>query len=164
MSIESTISTYQSFPAPNSIPPATFYNIFGLAPWLNQHPTYKYYFVNYPRYFPGLSTMTSTLSTLGYDAKNAPVPPMVTTLSYNQMQQYKNQIQLFQRVYAFNSNAFITSLTSTPPIYYSFSSYQELTTYKSSVALVNKLYQFDAMLYGTTDAGSTLGWTIPFPL
>jgi hypothetical protein len=160
----STISTLQSFPGRNSIPPATFYTIQGLAPWLNQNPSYKYFFVNYPKQFPGLSSMNSTLSSIGYDAQYVPLASQVITLSYNQLQEYKQQLQLFQHVYAFNSNAYINSLTSSPPIYYSFNSYQELMTYKSSVALVNKLYPFNAMAYGTTDQGQTLGWIIPFPL
>ena len=157
-------TTFESFPNQNSIPPATFYNIHGLATWLNHHPSYKYYFVNYPRYFDGLSSMTSTLSSLFYNPANVPLTPLVRTLSYNQMQQYTEQIQLFQRVYKFNSNAYINSLGSTPPIYYSFNSYKELMTYKSSVPLINKLYPFDAMMYGTDDNGNQLGWVVPFPL
>jgi len=164
ISIQSTISTYQSFPAQNSIPPASFYTLLGITTWLNQNPTYKYYFVKYPTKFSGLSTMTSSLSSLGYDAQNVPLAPMIGPMTYTQMQQYKDQIQLFQRVYTFNSNAFINSLTSTPPIYYSFSSYQELMSYKSSVTLVNRLYPFDIMANGTTDAGRQLGWIVPFPL
>jgi len=160
----STISTLQSFPGQNSIPPATFYTIQGLATWLNQNPTYKYYFVKYPREFPGLSSMNPTLSSMGYDAQYVPLAPTVITLSFNQLQQYQQQIQLFQRVYAFNSNAYITSLTSTPPIYYSFTSYQELMTYKSSVGLINRLYPMRAMALGTTDQGEKLGWIVPFPL
>lgn len=164
MSIQSTISTLQSFPGNNSIPPATFYTMQGLSTWLNQNPTYKYYFVGYPNQFPGLSTMTSSLSSIGYDAAKAPIPPAFGAMSYNQLFQYKEQLQLFQRVYTFNSNAYITSLTSTPPIYYSFSSYQELTSYKSALAFVNKLYPFTAMANATSDAGQTLRWIVPFPL
>ena len=36
----STVSTLQSFPAPGSIPPVTFYNMLGLANWLNLNPIY----------------------------------------------------------------------------------------------------------------------------
>ncbi len=156
--------SYSVFPSTNSIPPATFYNIQGLSMWLNQNPTYKNYFVNYPNLFPGLCTMTSSLSSLKYNPQNVPLSPSVRTLSYNQYQQYTEQLQVFTRVYAFNSNAYVNSLPLGSPIYYSFSSYQELMTYKSSVAFVNKLYPFRAMARGTTENGQTLGWVIPFPL
>jgi hypothetical protein len=158
-------SQFSTFPSTHSIPPASFYNIQGLNLWLNQNPSYKDYFVKYPTLFPGLSPMTSTLSSMNYNVQNVPIPPLVTTLSYNQAQQYNSQLQLFSRVYAFNSNAYLNSLdTGSGPAYYSFSSYQELMTYKSSVAFVNKLYPFDAMARGTNEQGQQLGWIVPFPL
>ena len=158
------MSQYSSFPSTHSIPPASFYNIQGLAGYLNEHPKYKQYFVKYPTLFPGLLSMTSTLSTIYYNPYNVPIKPFVTTLSYNQLQEYNTQLVQFKRVYEFNSNAYITSLPTGAPIYYSFSSYKELTTYKASIGLVNKLYPFMPMADGTNDYGIRLDWIIPFPL
>ena len=154
-----------TFPGQNSIPPATFYTMGGLATWLNQNPSYKYYFINYPRQFPGLSTVTSSLSSMRYDPANVPLAPQVITLSQNEAFLYRDQLQLFQRVYKFNSNAYINArAVSGAPMYYSFNSYQELMKYKASVSLVNKLYPFDAMMNGTDQNGNMLGWFVPFPL
>ena len=160
-----SLSALPAFPSTNSIPPACFYNRLGLATWLNQNPSYKQYFVGYPNIFPYLSSMTSTLSSMQYDVSKVPLTPLVTTLSQNQSLQYSQQLQLFRKVYAFNSNAYVTArTTSSVPIYYSFASYKELAQYKASLGLVNKLYSFDAMANGMNDAGSTLNWVIPFPL
>ena len=45
-----------------------------------------------------------------YNVQNAPLQPLVITMSYNQMQQYNEQLQLFRRVYEFNSNDTLKSL------------------------------------------------------
>jgi hypothetical protein len=137
----------------------------GLSTWLNQNPTYKEYFINYPNVFPELLPMTSTLSTMQYNVQKVPLQPYVTMLSQQQSMLYSKQMNLFRRVYAFNSNAYVTSLiTNVAPIYYRFLSNQELMNYKASVGLVNKLYPFDAMANGRNEAGSTLQWIVPFPL
>ena len=164
------MSQFSTFPSTYSIPPASFYNMQGLIGWLNQNPTYKQYFINYPNITPGLSPIKSTLNSstmstsIPYNVQNAPLQPLVITMSYNQMQQYNSQIQLFRRVYEFNSNAYIRSLPTGGPVYYSFSSYQELISYKASVGLVNKLYPFKPMAYGTNENGQVLNWIVPFPL
>lgn len=152
----------------------------GLTQWLNANPDYKQYFVNYPRYYPYLytqSTIQELVSSGGenfssiysiyekYDIRNVKLSPLVTTLGEHQARKYKEQMNLFLRVYSHNSNAYVTSLqTSVPPIYYRFRSSGELMEYRSAFALVSKLYPFDAMAYGTTEYGSTLGWVVPFPL
>jgi hypothetical protein len=167
------MSQFSTFPSTYSIPPASFYNMQGLIGWLNQNPTYKQYFINYPTITPGLSPIKSTLnnstmisssSMMQYNVQNAPLQPLVITMSYNQMQQYNEQLQLFRRVYEFNSNAYIRSLPVGGPIYYSFSSYQELMSYKASVGIVNKLYPFKPMAYGKNEQGQALNWIVPFPL
>ena len=168
------MSQFSTFPSTYSIPPASFYNMQGLIGWLNQNPTYKQYFINYPNITPGLSpikstlnnsTMTSSSSMMQYNVQNAPLQPLVITMSYNQMQQYNEQIQLFRRVYEFNSNAYMNYRNyGTSPIYYNFKTYTELTQYKSSVSLINKLYPFDVMANARNSNGSTLSWVIPFPL
>jgi hypothetical protein len=152
---------FSTFPGQNSIIPVCFYTRQGLPTWLNQNPTYKRFFVNYPNLFPGLSTMTSTLSTMEYNIENISLPPFITTLSQQESHKNDTQFRLFTRVYEFNSNAFVTSEM---PVYYRFSSYDELTTYKASVGMMNKLFPFKAMLNGTDENGETLGWIIPFPL
>ena len=162
---EENVVVLPTFPEPNSIPPATFYTIQGLASWLNQNASYKGYFINYPNQFPYLYAMTSSLSSIGYNVQNVPLSPFVTTLSQTQSRQYTDQLTLFRKVYAYNSNAYVAYVsTGVSPIYYRFQTYQELMNYKASVPLVNKLYPFDAMAYGTNESGSTLGWIVPFPL
>jgi hypothetical protein len=167
-----------TFPEPNSIPPAYFYNMQGLSNWLNNHPTYKQYFINYPNEFPNLYsqstinnlilfTPNSTMSSIysNYNIENVPLAPFVTTLSQYQSMKYRDQFNLFINVYTHNSNAYVNYVsTGSSPIYYSFRSYKDLMEYKASVALMNKLYPFDAMANGTNENGSTLGWRIPFPL
>jgi hypothetical protein len=166
-----------TFPSTPSIPPASFYNIQGLAGWLNQNSSYKQYFVGQTDVSPYLFPMTSTLSSIGYDPANVPIAPFVTTLSQQQLLQYSNQISLFRKVYTYNSNAYVNYVstavaspnTQSAPIYYRFVSYQEYTQYKASVALINKMYPFTAMANGTTSPATypiipQLSWVIPFPL
>lgn len=171
------MSSIPAFPSTNAIPPYSFYNILGLANWLNLNPSYKGYFINYPNDFPYLysqSTINEFISTsqnpstsvyIGYNIENVPLFSNVTTLSQQQSRQYTQQVELFRRVYAYNSNAYVNYVDNgVAPIYYRFQTYQELTQFKSAVSLVNKLYPFNAMAYGTNEYGSTLGWVIPFPL
>ena len=162
MSIPST------FPSTNSIPPACFYDIRGIANWLNNNPTYKQYFVGYPNMFPTLLSNTNVNDYLGYpsyDVQKVPLQSNVTTMSQLQLMKYTDQLKLFRKVYAYNSNAYVNYVTNgTTPTYYRFQTYEDHNNFKSSVALVNKLYPFDAMIHGTNPTGSTLGWIIPFPL
>jgi len=137
----------------------------GLSNWLNNHPSYKQYYINNPTHFPYLYQMNSTLSSLNYVVDNVPLGPLVTTLSQHQCMQYTQQLQLFQKVYAFNSNAYVNySMTGVSPIYYSYKSYQEMMQYKSAVGLVNKLYPFDIMANAANGDGVTMAWVVPFPL
>jgi hypothetical protein len=101
---------------------------------------------------------------MNYDIKNVPLTPLVTTLSQYESRKYREQLDLFIKVYTFNSNAYVQATPTKPPIYYSFSSYQEMMNYKASVPFINKLYPFDAMAKGKDENLSTLGWVIPFPL
>lgn len=160
--------SFSTFPGQNSIPPATFYNMAGLATWLNYNPTYKRYFINYPAQFPGLyptSALSSPIiSTTTYNIQKVPLAPQVMTLSQYESQKYREQLNTFIRVYTYNSNAFVKATPTSAPIYYSFSSYQEMMSYKASVSFINKLYPFDAMAHGKDENLSTLGWIIPFPL
>ena len=162
MSIPST------FPSTNSIPPPCFYDIRGLANWLNNNPTYKQYFINYPNVFTTLLSNTGVINyngLSGYDIEKVPLASNVTNMSQFQLMRYTDQLKLFRQVYAYNSNAYVNYVTNgTTPAYYRFQTYKEQNEFKSSVALVNKLYPFNAMTSGTTITGSTLGWVIPFLL
>lgn len=146
------------FPSTNSIPPACFYTIHGLAGWLNANPTYKQYFVGI---YPYLYEMNSTLSSIGYDPANVHLTAPVKYLGQYQSLQYNQQLQLFHKVYAFNSNAYVNNYNNNGPgpIYYTFRDYQERNNYKSAIGLVNKLYPFSAMANA-----STLNWQVPFPI
>ena len=162
MSIPST------FPSTNSIPPPSFYDIRGLANWLNNNPTYKQYFIRYPDVFPVLYSNKDLLEYIGYNnfnIENVPLASNITTLSQYQLMKYTEQLNLFRQVYAYNSNAYVNYVTNgATPVYYRFQTYKEQNDFKSSVALVNKLYPFQAMANGANVNGSTLGWIIPFPL
>lgn len=146
------------FPSTNSIPPACFYNFQGLAGWLNMHPEYKQFFTGY---FPYLLPITSTLSSVGYDPANVPLASDVQLLSFNQYQKYNQQLQIFWKVYEFNSNAYVNNYNNNGPgpIYYTFANNKEKQSYNSAVQLVNKLYSFQAMA-----AAPTLNWQVPFPI
>ena len=142
-----------TFPGQNSIPPAQFYNIEGLAGYLNNNPSVKssIFSVLYPNI-----VITSTMSLFGFTPARFNICSPVTTLQNSQVSLYKNEIEIYQRVYGYNSNAYVTSLaTNKAPIYYTFKDMNELTQYKSAVGLINKLYDFQAMLKY---------WVIPFPI
>jgi hypothetical protein len=164
MSSASTVSTLLSFPGQNSIPPASFYNIQGLAGWLNLHPNYKTNF-SFTGEFPNLkpayySTFYSTIGLPGYMPENVPLCSNVTTLSQYQALQYRTQISLFQKIYAYNSNAYINYVsTGAGPIYYTFLTNRERSDYNSSVQLINKLYSFKSMAQAPG-----LNWQVPFPI
>jgi hypothetical protein len=155
-----------TFPDQFSIPPACFYNAQGLAGWLNQNPTYKEAFAvtgAFPYLVP-TSQYRSAMSSIGvsstYSAENVPLCSNVQTLSQYQALQYGQQIQLFQKVYAVNSNAYVNYVsTGANPIYYNFLTYNEKYEYNSAVQLINKLYPFKAM----ADA-ILLNWQVPFPI
>jgi hypothetical protein len=171
-----------TFPESPSIPPASFYNIQGLNTYLNQHPSFKQFFVFKIPYLYPSSYINELISTsqvpadsfyAGYDTNNVPISPVVVTLSQHQQLQYNQQIDIFRKVYTYNSNAYVnyrSTLYSNPnskvsPIYYRFQTYSEYNNYKASVALINKLYPFDTMANGSTFINpSTLNWIVPFPL
>ena len=160
----STVSTLQSFPAPGSIPPVTFYNMLGLANWLNLNPTYKNNYAStqtFPYLYPqSYSTIfASTSSTFyGYNPQNVPLSATVTNLSQYQALKYNTQLHLFQKVYAINSNAYINYIsTGKGPLYYNFLTYNEKNDYNAAVQLINKLYPFRDMAIATN-------WIIPFPI
>lgn len=168
-----------TFPISPSIPPTNFFNINqGLATWLNQNPTYKQYFVGYDNYFPNLFksnyiqdlVCTSQLPPdsiyLNYNIENVPLQPYVINLSQYQSQKYREQFDIFLRVYAYNSNAYVNyrNNITTNPLYYRFIDYNEYNNYKAGVSLVNKMYPFQMMANGVNEVGSTLNWVIPFPL
>lgn len=160
-SVASTVSTLRSFPGRDSIPPACFYTIKGLAEWLNHNPIYKIPFSYTGEFAPYLippELITSTLSSVKYDPQKVPLCAHVTTLSQYQALQYNQQLSLFQKIYTINSNAYINYIaTGEGPVYYNFSTFKEKYEYNSGVALVNKLYNFSAM-------SEAMNWKVPFPI
>jgi hypothetical protein len=89
----------------------------GLSNWLNNNPTYKHYFINYPRHFPNLYAITSSLSTTGYNLEKVRLSPLITNLSQFQAQRYQQQMSLFRKVYSYNSNAYMDYANNTSTIY-----------------------------------------------
>ena len=141
------------WPSTNTNPPACFYNVGGLAKFLNENPSYKSSFLSL---LPNGGIITSSLSSIGYDPTKVPLCTDVTIMSFNQAQKYNSQLNIFKKVYTYNSNAYFTSqLTLGTPVYYNFRDYNELMEYRASVGLVNKLYNFNLM--------AEL-WTFPFPI
>jgi len=170
--------TYSTFPDPNSIPPSNFFTLQGLPGWLNEHPTYKQYFINNPKYFPQL-LMGSTVSEYAAAAKVAPdygiyekyqiekipLAPFITMNDQNDLRMFRDHIRLFRQVYEHNSNAWMAYIEKgVEPVYYRFPSSSERTRYLTARGTVYKLYPFDAIANATSEMGSTLGWVIPFPL
>ena len=148
------------FPAQYSIPPPCFYNINGLSTWLNKNSDNKQYFIGAFPYLYDAAIIPSTLSTLRYNIANVPIGPVVTSLSQGQSLLYNQQIDLFRKIYGYNSNAYVNYICNgIPPAYYTFKTYKEKAEYNSAVGLVNKLYPFQAMINAPT-----LNWQIPFPI
>ena len=158
----------KKFPNSPSIPPATFYDTKGLAGWLNAHPAYKRNFVGFTEISEYLLVTTSTTSSFGYNPETVPLAPFITNLSCQQALQYDNQLNLFKKVYAYNSNAYMNYYNNgIAPIYYRFQTYQEYTQYKASVQLINKIYPFNAMANAYNVSSYTdfyVQWVVPFPL
>jgi hypothetical protein len=139
--------------APSGIPPACFYNFQGFAGWLNNNSEYKYLFPEL-----GVPPMTSSLSSIGYTPEGVPLCATVNTLSQGQAFKYNQQLQLFYKVYTYNSNAYVDYINNNTagPIYFNFFDYKDKNTYNSAVQLVNKLYPFKMM--------SKIGIQVPFPI
>jgi hypothetical protein len=100
-----------------------------------------------------------------FNVENVPLELNLKNMSQNQCMRYTEQLNLFRKVYAYNSNAYVNYVTTgSNPVYYRFQTYKERNDFRASVALVNKIYPLQAMANGQNTAGSTLGWIIPFPL
>jgi hypothetical protein len=159
------------FPLDGSIPPASFYTIQGLPMYLNQNVQYKIYYTEIPQ-FPYLSLYADNIfpeATATYQIENVPLPPFLSNMNQSQLLTYQQQLQLFKRVYEYNSNAYITYMsnpgTARGPIYYTFNTYNELNNYKAALKLVNRLYPFDQMADAySLNTGVPLNWIVPFPM
>lgn len=159
------------FPLDGSIPPASFYTIQGLPMYLNQNVQYKIYYSDIPQ-FPYLTIYADELfpEVQGtYNEENVPLPPFLSNMNQSQLLTYQQQLQLFRKVYEYNSNAYITYMsnpgTARGPIYYTFENYKEMTNYKAGLQLVNRLYVFDEMANAYNyQSGVPLRWIVPFPM
>lgn len=164
---------YPPFPLDGSIPPSCFYTIQGLPMYLNQNVQYKIYYTDFPQ-FPYLTLNANNLfpQTFGtYNVESVPLGPFLTNMNQSQLLTYQQQIQLFKKVYEYNSNAYITYVsnpnpdTARGPIYYTFENYKEMTNYKAGLQLINRLYPFDLMADAYNDGtGVPLRWIVPFPM
>ena len=181
---------YSPFPYDCSIPPPSFYTLSGLSGYLDKNPSLKIYYADWGDtniLYPYLTVNIDVIYGISFDVyteSNVPLGPFVTTLNQSQLRTYQSQLDIFQRVYAHNLNAYLTYIdnpgTARGPIYYTFSNYDELNNYKAGVALVNRLYRFDimAIAYNQTFEIDTsvvpyvtivgpvcpLRWIVPFPL
>lgn len=148
------------FPAQYSIPPPCFYNIQGLTTWLNKNSQYKQYFIGAYPYLYDTNMLPSTFSTIQYNVTNVPLKTNVQKLSEGQQLMYKQQLNTFQKIYAYNSNAYVNyKCNGVAPMYYTFQTYKEKSEYNAALGLVNKLYPFRDMANA-----STLNWQVPFPI
>jgi hypothetical protein len=65
----------------------------------------------------------------------------VQQLSYAQQVYYQQLLTLFQKVYAYNSAAYLyAGVHNTTPRYYNFQTSSELSEFRQASALINKLY------------------------
>jgi len=65
----------------------------------------------------------------------------VQQLGFGQKQYFQELIGLFQKVYAFNADAYTyAGLKKITPIYYTFQTASELSRYREANGLINKLY------------------------
>jgi hypothetical protein len=152
---------FPEFPSTNAIPPAGFYDIHGLAGWLDNNPSFKKFFAGKFPFILEERFITSSISSLQYSPETVPLCTTVTLQNSSQQRQNCQQLALFRKVYEFNSNAYVNYEcgNSPGPIYYTYKTQQERTEMRSALALVNKLYDFNAMA-----TASTCNWIVPFPV
>lgn len=87
------------------------------------------------------NVVTSNSMNLLPDPFNNPTNnPPVKFLSYQQYTKYKNQLDLFRRVYKYNLCQWQNQTISEPAQPYLFATSEEFYTFNESVGLVNKLY------------------------
>lgn len=162
---------YPPFPLDGSIPPVCFYTIQGLPMYLNQNIQYKIYYTDNPQ-FPYLTVNADKIFPEALDTYNVeavPLGPLLSNMNPSQLLTYQQQLQLFRKVYEYNSNAYITYVsnpgTADGPIYYTFQNYKEMTNYKAGLELVNRIYPFDIMANAHDKiTGVPLRWIVPFPM
>jgi hypothetical protein len=162
---------YPPFPLDGSIPPVCFYTIQGLPMYLNQNVQYKIYYTDQPQ-FPYLTVNADKIYPEAlsiYNVETVPLGPLLSNMNQSQLVTYQQQLQLFRKVYEYNSNAYITYVsnpgTANGPIYYTFQNYKEMTNYKAGLELVNRIYPFNIMANAYNQiTGVPLRWIIPFPM
>jgi hypothetical protein len=70
----------------------------------------------------------------------------IKMLSFQQYQQYQDQLSLFRMVYTYNAQAYaFAKANNTAPQYYRFLTASQLTQYNSAMSLVNKLYNVNEL-------------------
>lgn len=67
--------------------------------------------------------------------------------SFQQMQEYDRQINIFRKVYIHNSNQSFQQTATNPAKPYKFCTYKEMTDYNAGLGIINKLYNVNPGLY-----------------
>jgi hypothetical protein len=135
-----------SAPIFNYSPPATFFNINGLAGQFGFTP-----------YNNSISTINQILSTTrtNFNIYDYIATPVGTNLNSTQLQIYNQQLGQFRAVYSFNQAQYSTSQsTGSAPRYFRFLTYRDQANFEMAVGLVNRLYTPNLM---------GIMFNIPFP-
>lgn len=119
---------------PFQTPPATFFTIEGI---------YAH------RYDPSVLSTFNTIST-NVGAEGLPDPfnnrfnnPPGKTMSYQQLFEYRRQIDIFQRVYNFNQHQSTLQSSTYRAIPYRFTTYKEKNAFDEGTGIINKLYNVE---------------------
>lgn len=135
-----------STPIFNYSPPATFFNINGLAGQFGFQP-----------YSNSISTINQLLYVTEnpFNLGNYIDSPVGTNLGSDQLRIYNQQLGQFRAVYSYNQSQYSTSQsTGSPPIYFRFITYRDQANFNMAVGLVNRLYSPNLM---------SIMFNIPFP-
>jgi len=121
-------------PAPfvaTQTPPATFFTIDGIYPH---------------RYDPSVISTFNSISTItgqqGFadPFQNPRNQSLSQTYSYFQLQEYRRQLGVFQRVYDYNACQSTIQTVSRPAVPFTFVTYKDLNDYRAALALIDKIY------------------------
>jgi len=130
-----------------STPDPCFFNINGIYS-MRTIPPFSLTFDSLYNYIKSLPIYAAAEASGNYppDPYNNGTSSDVKHLSFQQYQQYTDQISLFKQVYAFNAQAYaLSQKTQKSPIYYRFNSSSELSKYTTALGLINKLYNVNEL-------------------
>lgn len=116
---------------PTQTPPSSFFNINGI-------------YAN--RYDPSVISTFNSISTIhGQNGTSDPFAnprndPLNKQFSYFQLQEYRRQIAVFQRVYDFNACQSTMQTIAQPARQFHFTTYKDLYDYREALAFIDKMY------------------------